>query len=40
MSDTLSSEGDLAKLKKCVEDLRPRIESNAWLQAMLKSFNS
>lgn len=33
-----SSENQLEELKKCVDQFRPRIESNAWVQHVLASL--
>ncbi|KAK1226170.1 MSH2 protein [Marasmius sp. AFHP31] len=33
--DEIDVEKEMERLKRCVEELRPRIESNPWLQSML-----
>jgi len=38
MSDDLSPEAQLEELKRCVDEFRPRIETNEWLQSLLTSF--
>lgn len=35
--EAISNEAQLAKLRKCVDAFVPRIEGNAWLQAVLSS---
>ena len=38
MADDLSPNAQLAELKKCVEEFRPRIENNQWLQSIISSL--
>ncbi|KAG1902378.1 DNA mismatch repair protein [Suillus fuscotomentosus] len=38
MMDDVSHEAQLAELRRCVEEFRPRIEQNAWVQSLLTSF--
>jgi DNA mismatch repair protein MSH2 len=38
MMDDVSQEAQLAELRQCVEEFRPRIEQNAWVQSLLTSF--
>ena len=37
-NDDLSPEEQLEELKRCVEQFRPRIESNPWAQSLLASL--
>ncbi len=36
--DDVSPEEQLEELRRCVEQFRPRIESNAWAQGLLASL--
>ncbi|OAX37509.1 DNA mismatch repair protein, partial [Rhizopogon vinicolor AM-OR11-026] len=36
--DDMSPEAQLTELRRCVEEFRPRIEQNAWVQSLLTSF--
>ncbi|KAG2066034.1 DNA mismatch repair protein [Suillus decipiens] len=36
--DNVSHETQLAELRQCVEEFRPRMEQNAWVQSLLTSF--
>ncbi|KAG1850182.1 DNA mismatch repair protein [Suillus subluteus] len=38
MMDDVSHEAQLAELQRCVEEFRPRIEQNAWVQSLLTAF--
>lgn len=38
MGDELDTDAELAELKRCVEQFRPRIEGNAWVQSILTSL--
>jgi DNA mismatch repair protein MSH2 len=38
MADDLSPQTQLEELKRCVEEFRPRIEKNQWLQSLLTSL--
>lgn len=38
MADEEDPEANLEKLKKCMEQFRPRIENNRWLQSVLSSL--
>ncbi|KAG0708032.1 DNA mismatch repair protein [Suillus ampliporus] len=38
MMDDVSPEAQLTELRRCVEEFRPRIEHNAWVQSLLTSF--
>jgi len=38
MSDDISPENQLAELRRCVDEFRPQIESNQWLQTLLTSL--
>lgn len=37
-SADLSPEEQLAELRRCVEQFRPQIESNAWAQSLIASL--
>lgn len=38
MADELDPDAQLEELKRCVEQFRPRIEGNAWVQSILTSL--
>ncbi|KAF8508246.1 DNA mismatch repair protein [Hysterangium stoloniferum] len=38
MADDISLDAELAELKRCFEEFKPRIESNPWCQAILSSL--
>ena len=37
-SDEESAEAQLAALKKCMEEFKPRLEGNAWVQRLLTTL--
>ncbi|KAG1844486.1 DNA mismatch repair protein [Suillus subluteus] len=38
MMDDVSHDAQLAELQRCLEEFRPRIEQNAWVQSLLTAF--